>query len=49
MFKKELKDKTVIFVTHAIHYTEECDHILVLKDGKLEEEGTYQQLLANNG
>ena len=49
MFKGELKGKTVIFVTHAIHYTQDCDHILVIKDGKLEEEGTYSALLQKNG
>ncbi|XP_054263384.1 multidrug resistance-associated protein 1 isoform X4 [Macrosteles quadrilineatus] len=44
-----LKRKTRILVTHAITYLPEADLILVLKDGKISESGTYKQLLAQKG
>ncbi len=41
VLKGVLKEKTVLFVTHAIHYTKDCDNIVVMKDGKIEESGNY--------
>lgn len=41
--------QTRILVTHAITYLPEADLILVLKDGKISESGTYKQLLAQKG
>ena len=37
VIKGHLKGKTILFITHAIHLTKECDNILVLKDGEIEE------------
>ena len=41
--------KTVIFVTHALHFLSYCDYIYTLRDGCVAEQGTYQQLVAANG
>lgn len=40
-----LKTKTVVFVTHAIHFVNECDTILVMSNGKIHERGSYQSLM----
>lgn len=44
-----LKDKTRILVTHQLHFLPEVDYILVMKDGKVAEQGTYKSLLDANG
>ena len=41
--------KTVIFVTHALHFLSYCDYIYALHDGCLAEQGTFQELIAANG
>lgn len=41
--------KTVIFVTHALHFLSYCDYIYTLCDGHLTEQGTFQELIAANG
>ena len=41
--------KTVIFVTHALHFLSYCDYIYTLRDGRLTEQGTFQELIAANG
>ena len=41
--------KTVIFVTHALHFLSQCDYIYTLRDGIVAEKGTYQELIQANG
>ncbi|KDR69404.1 hypothetical protein GALMADRAFT_272012 [Galerina marginata CBS 339.88] len=41
--------KTVVFVTHALHFLSYCDYIYTLCDGKITEQGTYQALMEQNG
>ncbi|KAJ7056634.1 ABC protein [Mycena amicta] len=41
--------KTVILVTHALHFLSQCDYIYTLEAGSISEHGTYQQLLARKG
>ncbi|KAF8802448.1 P-loop containing nucleoside triphosphate hydrolase protein [Phlegmacium glaucopus] len=41
--------KTVIFVTHALHFLSYCDYIYTLRDGRLAEQGTFQELIAADG
>lgn len=41
--------KTVILVTHALHFLSYCDYIYTLSDGRLTEQGTFQELIAANG
>ncbi|GAB6032451.1 Multidrug resistance-associated protein 9 [Chamberlinius hualienensis] len=45
-FQKDLKNKTVLLVTHAIHFLENCDYIVVMKDGRIVEQGTHESLIA---
>ncbi|CAL1544170.1 unnamed protein product, partial [Lymnaea stagnalis] len=47
--KSLLKDKTRILVTHGIHWLPFVDEIIVMRDGKICETGTYEKLLYNDG
>lgn len=39
----------MVFVTHALHFLSYCDYIYTLQDGRLMEQGTFQELIAANG
>ena len=41
--------QTRILVTHALTYLPFVDHVIVMKDGRISEQGSYQQLVANKG
>ncbi|KAF9565380.1 ABC protein, partial [Agrocybe pediades] len=41
--------KTVIFVTHALHFLSQCDYIYTLREGSIAEKGTYQELVQAQG
>ncbi|KDR79020.1 hypothetical protein GALMADRAFT_244748 [Galerina marginata CBS 339.88] len=41
--------KTVVFVTHALHFLSQCDYIYTMRDGRIAEKGTYQELIEANG
>lgn len=41
--------KTVIIIAHRLSTIKNCDTILVLKNGKLTEQGTHEFLLSQNG
>ncbi|WOL09093.1 hypothetical protein Cni_G17846 [Canna indica] len=40
-----LENKTVILVTHQVEFLTETDRILVMEDGKVAQQGTYEELL----
>ena len=44
-----LGDKTRVLVTHGITYLPKTDHIIVLKEGKISEQGSYQELVEQKG
>ncbi|PAV82064.1 hypothetical protein WR25_11104 [Diploscapter pachys] len=44
-----LRTKTRILVTHGLTYTQKADKIVVLKDGKIAEIGTFTELMAKRG
>ena len=42
-----LKDKTRILVTHGVSFLKDVDQIVVMKDGRISEIGTYRELQSN--
>lgn len=43
-----LKNKTVIFVTHAMQFLRQCDQVVFFKNGKIVEKGTYGELMSSS-
>lgn len=43
------EDKLVFIATHKLHWMPDMDEIIVLKDGKVAETGTHQQLIEKRG
>lgn len=46
---KGLQNKTRVFVTHAFHLASLVPRIIVLKEGRIVEEGSYSELISKNG
>lgn len=44
-----LDNHLVFFATHRLHWLNEMDYVLVMEDGKIVEQGTPAELLAQNG
>jgi len=44
-----LNGKTRILVTHRLHVLPDVDYIIVMKGGRIEEQGEYNELLQRNG
>ena len=44
-----LEDKTVIFISHRLSFAAKADRIFVIKDGRIEESGSHNNLLMQNG
>ncbi|XP_035539240.1 ABC transporter C family member 8-like isoform X1 [Juglans regia] len=42
-----LEKKTVILVTHQVEFLQSVDHILVMEDGKINQSGSYEELLTS--
>ncbi|XP_046388552.1 multidrug resistance-associated protein 1-like [Ischnura elegans] len=47
--KGVLRSKTRVLVTHGITFLPQVDKIIVLKDGKINEMGTYKELIKQKG
>ncbi|KZV75428.1 ABC protein [Peniophora sp. CONT] len=43
------RGKTVILVTHALHFLPGCDYVYTLANGRIEERGTYRELMERDG
>ncbi|KAJ7204160.1 ABC protein [Mycena pura] len=41
--------KTVLLVTHALHFLSQCDYIYTLDGGRIAEAGTFEELIARGG
>jgi len=46
---KLMKGRTAIVIAHRLSTIQKMDRIVVLKDGKIHEQGTHKQLVKNNG
>ncbi|KAL1258660.1 hypothetical protein QQF64_009237 [Cirrhinus molitorella] len=46
---KEMKNLTVLLITHRLSGVENADHIIFLREGEVAEEGNHKQLRAKNG
>ncbi|MDU8038766.1 MAG: ATP-binding cassette domain-containing protein, partial [Streptococcus sp.] len=42
-------DKTLIFIAHRLTIAERTEHVVVLKQGRIIEQGTHQDLLDQGG
>ena len=42
--RKRLAGKTRVLVTHQVHLLSQCDHIIVLVDGKIKAQGSFAEL-----
>lgn len=46
--RNEFKNKTIIMITHRISTLKNCDQILFFHNGKLNSEGSYEDLIKND-
>ena len=44
-----MKDRTSIVIAHRLSTVEKCDRILVLENGRLVEEGKFEELKKKEG
>ncbi|KAI8873555.1 P-loop containing nucleoside triphosphate hydrolase protein [Ramicandelaber brevisporus] len=44
-----LQNKTRLLVTHQLHFAKEADRIVYLENGRIAEDGTYDDLMSKNG
>lgn len=47
--RRIMHHKTAILISHRVSTVKDADHIVVLHDGQIEEEGSHTSLLAKNG
>ena len=43
------KNKLIFFATHRLHWMKEMDHIVVLANGSIVEQGSHEELMGKQG
>jgi hypothetical protein len=44
-----MKGKTTLIISHRISAVKDAGHIIMLKDGRIAEQGTHSELVAKGG
>ncbi|KAM4627335.1 ATP-binding cassette sub-family C member 5 [Polymixia lowei] len=47
--RKQLRNKTIIFITHQLQYLVDCDDVILMRDGCIAEQGNHDDLMKLNG
>ncbi len=47
--ERELQGQTVFFIAHRLSTVKHCDRILVMREGRVEQDGSYAQLVSETG
>ncbi len=47
--KDQMNNRTSLIISHRVSSVKHCNHILILDEGKIIEQGTHRELLALNG
>lgn len=47
--RKRMNGKTALIISHRVSTVQHADHIIILNEGRIVEEGTHQQLIQNRG
>ncbi|KAK2096983.1 hypothetical protein P7K49_026017 [Saguinus oedipus] len=47
--KMMLRGKTMVLVTHQLHFLESCDEVILLEDGEICENGSHKELMEERG
>jgi ABC-type multidrug transport system fused ATPase/permease subunit len=47
--ERELKGRTALFIAHRLSTVKNCDRIIVMRDGRIEQDGSYTQLVSQPG
>jgi len=43
-----LRNKTLVLVTHHLHFAKESDYVVVMNDGKIQAQGSFEQIEGKN-
>ncbi|XP_059187616.1 multidrug resistance-associated protein 5 [Centropristis striata] len=46
--RRQLRHKTVVFVTHQLQYLVDCDDVILMKEGSIVEQGNHDNLMKLN-
>ncbi|XP_075870988.1 ATP-binding cassette sub-family C member 5 [Nelusetta ayraudi] len=46
--RKQLRHKTVVFVTHQLQYLVDCDDVILMREGTIVEQGSHDHLMKLN-